>query len=47
MLVSKCFIDHEGQIVDDNKVIECPLVNLDFSDYDKVINRIKTLILFS
>lgn len=46
MRVSRCY-DMDGETIDDEKVIELPLVNLDFSDAPKVINKVKTLILFS
>lgn len=36
-----------GSILDDGRIFECPLVNLDFTDPGKTINKIKTLILFS
>lgn len=47
MLISKCIVDAVGQILDDNKIFKCSLINLDLSNYDKVINKIKTLIFFS
>jgi hypothetical protein len=47
MLLSRCFIDEEESLIDDNKVFEYPLINFDFTDYDKVINKIKTIVLFS
>jgi len=47
MLVSRCFLDEDDIAVDDNKVLELPLVKLDFSNQEKVINKINTLILFS
>ena len=43
MLVSRSSSDSE----DDSKTIKLPLIRLDLSEPDKVINRIKTLILFS
>jgi hypothetical protein len=47
MLVSKCFEDDDGMLIDDNKVARLPLVNLDFSKPRKAANRIKTLLVFS
>jgi hypothetical protein len=47
MTVSKCFEDDSGTIIDDNKPFTFPLINLDFSNPQKVINRIKTLLVFS
>jgi hypothetical protein len=47
MLVSKCFQDDEGMIIDDNKVARLPLVKIDFSKPRKAANRIKTLLVFS
>lgn len=47
MLVSKCFEDEHGEIVDDNKPISFPLAPFDFSKPNKVIKRIKTLLVFS
>ncbi len=48
MLVSRCYPDDEGiGFIESDKTIELPLVKLDLSDQDKVVNKIKTLILFS
>ena len=47
MLVSKCFEDDEGMIIDDNRVCKLPIVNLDFSKPRKTAHRIKTLLVFS
>jgi hypothetical protein len=47
VLVSRCSVEPDDSILDDNKVLELPMINLDFSDQEKVINKIKTLILFS
>ena len=46
MLVSKCF-EEDGMIIDDNRVANLPLVNIDFSKPRKAANRIKTLLVFS
>jgi len=47
MLVSKCFEDDDGMILDDNRVCNLPIVNLDFSKPRKAAHRIKTLLVFS
>jgi hypothetical protein len=48
MLVSRCYNDDEGiGFIESDKTIELPLVKLDLSDQDKLVNKIKTLILFS
>jgi hypothetical protein len=48
MLISKCYEDENtGEIIDDNKPFSFPIVNLDFSDHKKLLNRIKTILLFS
>lgn len=47
LLVSKLEISQDGFRIDHEKVIELPFVNLDFTNIPKVINKIKTLILFS
>jgi hypothetical protein len=47
MSVSRMFESILSNIVEDEKVIDLPLVNLDFSNAPKVVNKIKTLILFS
>lgn len=47
LLVSKCFEDETGSIVDDNKVINLPLTQFDFSKPKKVLNRIRTFLVFS
>lgn len=47
MFISKCFVDDDGGIVDDNKVLNLPLINFDFRDVKKVVDRIRTLIVFS
>lgn len=47
-LINKCVIDKiTYDIVDDGKLFECPIVNFDFSNLQKVVNKIKTLITFS
>lgn len=47
-LISKCVFNPDTyDLVDDDKVFECPVVNFDFSDTKKLINKIKTLITFS
>lgn len=48
MLVSRCYPDDEGiSFIESDKTIELPLVKLDLSDQDRVVNKLKTLILFS
>jgi hypothetical protein len=47
MLVSRCYEDEDGDFIESDKAIELPLVKLDFSDQNRVIDKIKTLILFS
>lgn len=47
MLVSRCYMEPGSMAIDDNKVLELPLVRFDFTNMDKVVNKIKTLILFS
>lgn len=46
--LSKMFYD-EGMdtLVDDNKTINLPLIDFDFSNIKKVVNKIKTLLVFS
>ncbi len=47
LTLSKCFEDDEGTIIDDNKTISFPLTHFDFSKPKKVLNRIRTLLVFS
>lgn len=47
MLVSKCFKDEAGVIIDDNRVCTLPLVDIDFSKPRKATQRIKTMLVFS
>ncbi len=48
MLVSRCYPDDEGiGFIESDKTIELPLVKLDLSDQERVVEKIKTLILFS
>jgi hypothetical protein len=47
MDISKCFEDDSGTIVDDNKPLRFPIINFDFSNTQKVINKIRTLLVFS
>lgn len=48
MLISKCFEDEStGQILDDNKPFNLPIIDFDFSNQKKVINKIRTLLVFS
>jgi hypothetical protein len=46
MMVTRCQII-DKTLEDEENVIELPLINLDFSNHTKIINKIKTLILFS
>jgi hypothetical protein len=46
MMVSR-IIQKDGIMEEIEKVINLPIVNLDFSNVPKIINKIKTLILFS
>lgn len=46
MMVSRCSLQKET-IIDEENVIDLPLINLDFSNPTKIVNKIKTLILFS
>lgn len=46
MSVSRVYPEQDGE-VDDENIIDLPLVNLDLSNPAKVINKVKTLILFS
>lgn len=48
ILVSRMIEDPDsGELIDDNKVVSFPLTHLDFSKPKKLINRIKTLLVFS
>jgi hypothetical protein len=48
MLISKCFEDEQtGEILDDNKPFNFPIIEFDFSNQKKVINKIRTLLVFS
>ncbi len=47
MYVSRIEKNEDGTLGETGKSIELPLVKLDVSDQEKVINKIKTLILFS
>jgi hypothetical protein len=47
MQISKVFEDEELGIIDDNKPFIFPMMKLDFSNPKKVINKIKTLLVFS
>jgi hypothetical protein len=46
MIISKCF-EEDGKIIDDNKPMNFPIVDFDFSNPSKVINKIKTILVFS
>lgn len=45
--VSKISLDANGKVIDDDRIIELPLIDLDFSQPIKAANKIKTVILFS
>lgn len=47
MIISKCFEDENGELLDDNKPFSFPIINFDFSDTKRVVRRIKTLLVFS
>jgi len=47
-LINKCLIDKLSyDILDSDKMFECPIINFDFSNLQKVVNKIKTIITFS
>lgn len=47
-LINKCHIDKSSfEIIDDSSTFEAPVINFDFSNLQKVVNKIKTLITFS
>lgn len=46
-LINKCIVDKNSNILDDFSTFETSVVNFDFSNLEKVIHRIKTLITFS
>lgn len=47
-LINKCTIDKNSfEIIDDPSTFEAPVINFDFSNLQKVVNKIKTLITFS
>lgn len=47
MYVSRCYLDEDSNLIEDLNPIKLPLVNLDFSNQHHVVEKIKTLILFS
>jgi hypothetical protein len=47
LMVSLIETPEAGERIDHESVLELPFVKLDFSDIPKVVNKIKTLILFS
>jgi hypothetical protein len=47
-LINKVHIDKKTfALIDEEKIFECPVVNFDFSDFKKLINKIKTIMIFS
>ncbi len=46
-IISRCIVDNNFNLVDDYKTFECSVINFDFSNPQKVVNKIKTLITFS
>lgn len=47
MMITKCFINDAGDLIEDDKIFECPIVNFDFSKPERTIEKIKTLMIFS
>ena len=47
MMISKCSTNDAGELLEDDKIFECPIVNFDFSKPERVIEKIKTLMIFS
>lgn len=47
MIISRCYENESGVIIDDNKPFQIPIIDLDFSDPVKVTNKIKMMLLFS
>ena len=47
-LINKCELDpYNNELRDVGKTFECPVINFDFSNLEKVVNKIKTIITFS
>lgn len=47
VMVSRLEVPEDGVLIDHERVVELPFFNLDVSDVDKAVNKIKMLILFS
>jgi hypothetical protein len=47
MIISQCYQDDDGGIIDDNKPFTLPIISFDYSKPRKVVNKIKTLLVFS
>lgn len=47
MQISKCFEDENGDIIDENNPFKYPIINFDYSNPKKVLNKIKMLLVFS
>lgn len=47
MIITRCRENENGTMVDDDKPFHSPIVDLDLSNPDKVIRKIKTILVFS
>lgn len=47
MIISRCYENDKGIIIDDNKPFQCSIIDFDFSQPEKVTNKIKMMLLFS
>lgn len=47
MYISRLINDDSGALIQDHKEFKLPILNLDFSSEKKVVNKIKTLLIFS
>jgi hypothetical protein len=47
MYITRCVLEEDGSILDENNIFKFPIINLDLTNQEKCVNKIKTILIFS
>lgn len=47
MYITRCVVEKDGSILDENSIFKFPIINLDLTNQEKCVNKIKTILIFS
>lgn len=47
MYITRCVLEPDGSILDENSIFKFPIINLDLTNQEKCVNKIKTILIFS